>query len=342
MSSASKFRTHWAPVALAATALAAAGPTRSSVACDICAVYTLTEQREGRTPFSLGVAEQFSNFATELQNGQPVTLPATEHMGSSVTQFLLRYSPTRRIGIQLNIPYIHRSFTRIHDHELQSGVVQGAGDMALVGDYLAFDMIRGDSLFRFSLLGGLKFPTGNPDLLAEELVGPSATALSVGQRRAATRPQILPLEGGLHGHDLALGSGSWDGIVGGQLYWSWTRFFVTAGLQYAVRSTGAFDYRYANDLTWVGGPGWYALLTHDASLGLRVVLSGETKGKDEQQGRSLGDTAITALYVGPGVSFTWESALSAELTADLPVIQHNTGLQLVPNVRVRGGLVWHF
>jgi hypothetical protein len=327
---------------LAVATLVAAGSARRAVACDICAIYTATEQREGRTPFSLGVAEQYSNFATELLNGQEVTLPATEHMGSSVTQFLLRWSPSRRFGVQLNIPYIHRSFTRIRRHQLESGIVQGAGDMALVGDFLAFDTIRGDSLFRFSLLGGLKFPTGNPDFLAEEFVAAPATAVTAGVRRGVAQPQILPLEGGLHGHDLTLGSGSWDGIVGGQLYWSWSRLFVTAGMQYAVRSTGAFDYRFANDLTWVGGPGWYALLTHETSLGLRVVLSGETKGKDEQQGRSLGDTALTALYVGPGVSFTWESALSAELTADLPVIQHNTGLQLVPNVRVRGGLVWHF
>ena len=97
---------------------------------------------------------------------------------------------------------------------------------------------------------------------------------------------ILPLEGGLHGHDLTLGSGSFDGIVGGQMYWSWGRVFVTAGMQYAMRSTGSFDYRFANDLTWIGGPGWYALLTHSYSLALQAVLSGETKGNDSQQGRS--------------------------------------------------------
>ena len=51
---------------------------------------------------------------------------------------------------------------------------------------------------------------------------------------------------------------------------------------------------------------------------------------------------MTALYVGPGVSFTWAARLGAELAVDLPVIQHNTSLQLVPDVRVRGGLTWTF
>ena len=81
-------------------------------------------------------------------------------MDSSVTQFLLGYTFTPRLGVQLTIPYIYRSFTRIHLHQLESGVEQGVGDMALVGNVLAYHAIGGNSLFRVSLLGGIKFPTG--------------------------------------------------------------------------------------------------------------------------------------------------------------------------------------
>jgi hypothetical protein len=331
---------------------AALGTPRRAPACDICAIYMATEQREGQKGLRLGVAQQYSDFGTELLNGTEVTLPAKEHMNSSVTQFLVGYSFTRRIGLQLSIPYVHRNFTRIRLHQLQSGVEQGIGDMALLGNVLAYSAIGGNSLFRFSLLGGIKFPTGNSDLLAEELTPTlaiasaraPATASRVHAQGQRSRPVsgILPLEGGLHGHDLTLGSGSFDGIVGGQLYWSWGRAFLTAGMQYAVRSTGSFDYRFANDLTWVGGPGYYVLLTHDVSLGVQAVLAGETKGNDTQQGRSVNDTAMTALYVGPGLSFTWGASLGAEVAVDLPVIQHNTSLQLVPDVRVRGGVMWTF
>jgi hypothetical protein len=146
----------------------------------------------------------------------------------------------------------------------------------------------------------------------------------------------------LHGHDLTLGSGSFDGIVGGQIFWSWRRLFVSGALQYAARTEGAFQYQFANDLSWVGGPGFYALLAHDYSLGLQAVLSGETKGNDTQQGRKTNDTAITALYVGPGMNLTWRTSLSTEIALDLPVIQHNTSLQLVPDLRVRAGLTWRF
>lgn len=311
-------------------------------ACDICAIYTATSEQSGRTGFRLGLAEQYSYFGTERLGGTEVTLPASEHMDSSVTQFLLGYAFSPRIAVQLTIPYIDREFTRIRNHQVESGTESGVGDMALLGNVLAYHGIAGESLFQFSVLGGVKFPTGSSDRLAEEFVTTPRAAASRKARPAAAAPTILPLEGGLHGHDLALGSGSFDGIVGGQLFWSWRRYFVGAGVQYAIRSTGDFDYRYANDLSWLGGPGWFALLSHDYSVGLQAAISGETKGNDTQQGRKANDTAITALYVGPAVSFTWRASLSADVGVDVPVIQHNTGLQLVPDVRVRGGLVWHF
>lgn len=319
-------------------------------ACDVCAVYTAAQTREGRPGWSLSVAEQYTHFGTERLNGDEVSLPADERLDSSITQFVVGYAFTPRLGLQLNIPYIDRTFTRIHDHALQHGRENGIGDVALVGDVLAFQRVAGDSMFRFSLLGGIKFPTGNSGRLAEELAPvPAAAAVArVRPRHSDHGPPVtgeagaLPAEGGLHGHDLALGSGSFDGLVGGHLFWSWGRFFTTAAMQYAIRSQGDFAYRYANDLTWLGGPGWYVLLTHDYSLGAQAVLSGETKGKDTQQGHRADDTAITALYVGPGVSFTWRGTLGAELAADLPVYQHNSSLQLVPDARVRGGLTWRF
>ena len=62
-------------------------------------------------------------------------------------------------------------------------------------------------------------------------------------------PDFAP---GIGGHDLALGSGSYDGIVGTGIYGRWKRGFVTASLQYAIRSEGDFQHQYANDLTWMG------------------------------------------------------------------------------------------
>jgi hypothetical protein len=89
----------------------------------------------------------------------------------------------------------------------------------------------------------------------------------------------------VHGHDLTLGSGSVDGIIGAQVFANWGRLFANAFIQYMARNEGAFDYRFANDLLFAAGPGAY-LLTGDSLFGepytlrAQALFSGETKGND--------------------------------------------------------------
>ncbi|MCW5892088.1 MAG: hypothetical protein KIT14_16310 [bacterium] len=326
------------------------GRIRPAGACDICAVYIATEVAEGRTGLRLGVAEQYSRFDRLLDDGDALSTGAGEYIHSSITQFLLGWQITDRVGVQLALPFISRVYRRVEDGDrIVHGDATGLGDMTLIGNVLAYSRVTDASVLRFSVLGGIKLPTGDPDLLAEERGEPASALPAARALRGETHHDVGPshhepgaIPSGVHGHDLALGSGSFDGIVGALGYWDHGRVFATAGVQYAIRTEGAFDYRYADDLTWTGGPGWYALLEHEYTLGLQVLLTGETKGKDTQQGRTLDDTALTALFVGPGVAFTWGTSLGADLALDLPVVQHVTAVQIVPSFRLRGGLTWRF
>src|SRR5262249_4271654 len=147
---------------------------------------------------------------------------------------------------------------------------------------------------------------------------------------------------GIGGHDIALGSGSYDGLVGTGIYARWKKAFFNANVQYAIRSEGAFQHQYANDLTWSGGPGYYLALQHHYTLSLQCNISGETKGKDTFAGVPDDDSAETILYVGPQLNFTWSSKLSAQFGADFPVSIYNSGEQVVPNYRIRGAISWRF
>ena len=332
-------------------ALAAAGPRLPRAhACDICAIYIATEIAEGRTGPRLGLAQQFTHFGTLEDGGRKAANPAGERIDSSITQLIGRWQFTHRLGVQLNVPLISRHYRRVlHDGRIRHGDETGLGDLAVLADVLIYSRVTTDAVLRWSFLAGLELPSGDTGPLAEELrLADTPRGRGRGQGR-----QLHPRHGGdghggrsapsgVHGHDLALGSGSVDGIVGTAASWSWRRLFITAALQYAIRREGDFAYRYANDLVWDGGPGVYLLLDHRYTLGLQAMLAGETKGKDTQQGRRLDDTAVTRLSVGPGLHFTWSTSLAASLAVDLPVIRHNTALQIVPDYRVRGGLTWRF
>lgn len=311
---------------LATGFVATLGACATASACDVCAIYTATELRENRPGLQLGLAEQFTSFETRQLEGDEVHNPG-EWLRSSITQVLIGYNVSPRVGLQLNLPIIARDFRRLEDRLLRRDDESGVGDVSILANVLAFSRVAQHGVLRVSLLGGLKLPSGDSGRLREEL----AEAHRAGELSSA-----------LHGHDLALGSGSVDGIVGGTLFWSWQRLYATASMQYAVRTEGDFDYQYADDLTWAGGPGVFALVHHDATLGLQAVLSGETKGKDSLDGVPADDTGITLLYTGPAVAFTWGSALGADLRGEIPVVRNNTALQVVPDFRLRGGITWRF
>ena len=147
---------------------------------------------------------------------------------------------------------------------------------------------------------------------------------------------------GIGGHDLALGSGSFDGVIGTAISARWKTVFFTASTQYAIRSEGDFQHQYANDLSWAGGPGVYLALKDKFTVGLQALISGEYKGKDTFADVTDDDSAETVVYVGPQVNFTWKSKLSGQIGADIPVSIYGSGVQVVTDYRIRAGLNWRF
>ena len=314
-------------------------------ACDICAIYTAVDLGPSRSGFRIGVAEQYTMFDTRMEDSVEVSNPG-ERMQGSITQFMVGYGFGPSLGLQLNLPVIYRPYTRLEDGALVSGSESGIGDMAILGRYVPYRYVSERGLFRLTLFGGLKFPTGNSEPLSEEkpedfrdLFRRKAGVASVDPLASVSHAESASA---IHGHDLALGTGSYDGVVGGQVFGSWDRFFLTGEVQYTLRTEGSYNYQYANDLTFRGGPGYFLYLQHSWLVGLQGVVSGETKGQDTLDGEALDDTAATYVFAGPALRVGIGTNFSMEIIGDIPFIRHETSLQIVPNYRIRGGIVWRF
>lgn len=303
-------------------------------ACDLCAVFSATRATGADTwGFNAGVAEQFTRQGTLKDNGQTVPNPDGQHLTSSITQIFSSYTFKNRLGVQLTIPIIARFFKRTTETGVESGSVSGIRDITLMGTYLPYQKHTETFSFTSHLLAGLKLPTGSTSRLKEEAAEGHTHA------EGEEHEEIMT---GVHGHDLTLGTGSVGGIVGGKAYVRWRRFLSTAEIQYSIRSRRAIDYRFANDLHWSVAPGLYALFRHNMTLAVQARLSGERKGLDDLDGTAAADTGINAVFLGPSLLFTWQDKLSASLGADLPLLIHNTGLQTVPDFRIRSAVTWNF
>jgi hypothetical protein len=347
-------------VALGATII------RAAWACDLCGCYTpqleAVSQEEVVAPFGqplatvrrntswtsklyLGMAEQFTHFGTLQLEGNEVPNPTDQHLESSITQLVAGYGLTNRLALQLNLPLIYRSFERPEGFAIDRGTESGLGDISLLANFVLFHasaLAREETVsdgkntatithepdFTASavLLAGVKAPTGATDRIKEEF----------DEIEIPGAP-----ESGIHGHDLALGTGSWDGIFGGQTSLRYQSFFLQANVQFALRGDGHHQYDYANDITWSGGPGYYLVRNRRAIIGLQCVVAGEHKDEDRFRGEKAVDTGITAISVGPRLVAS-HRRLSAELELDLPVSIDNTALQLVPDYRVQAAISIQF
>ncbi len=298
-------------------------------ACDLCAIYSAGQARGevGQGAFA-GLGEQFTHYGTLQLEGHEVPNPANQYLDSSITQVLLGYNLTERFGLQASLPFIYRSFRRPEPGGIHEGNESGIGDTSLLANYELLRFEKKHSTFIWALQAGAKFPTGSSSRLREET-----------HEGTGTEPST---PSGIHGHDLTLGSGSYDAIVGTTLYGRMDRCFLTGAVQYAIRTRGDYDYQFANDLIWSAAPGYLVLLSDNYTLSVEANVSGETKGRDEFRGQLAEDTGITAVYIGPQIVFTWHDNLSAQLGLDWPVLLDNTALQIVPDYRIRAGVTWHF
>jgi hypothetical protein len=343
---------------LLSTLLLSAVPlTRSARACDLCAIYNVMDAQSGSAGgWSLSVAEQFTHFHTLQLDGHEVENTGGQRLDSSITQLVIGHNFNSRFGIQLNVPFIERDFRRPEEGRgVRNDSTAGFGDVALVGNFLAYRLEKAKTTFSWTVSGGVKFPTGSTHRLKEETLeghdhgGAEAAAVRhavhAGHEDGEdSQPIAAPeeIESGVHGHDLTLGTGSYDGLIGTSIFARYQRAFLTASVQYSLRSTGDYDYRFANDLVWSGGPGYFAILRDQGTLSVQLNCSGEHKDVDRFRGADSDDTGITAIYLGPEIRGTWGDRYSAEVGADFPVSIDNTALQLVPDFRLRASVTIHF
>ena len=321
-------------------------------ACDLCGCYTprLEVVPEQTVGFYAGVGEQFTHFGTDRINGEKVANPTGQHLDSSITQFVVVATFAQsRFSMQVSVPYIYRSFQRPEGFDIEHGTESGLGDVSLLANFVVFNTDRAarseprglskdgkcaaisrraepDFSASLNFLAGLKFPTGDSSRIKEEF--------------AESEVEGAPASG-IHGHDLALGTGSYDGVFGVRTFVRYKALFFQGDAQFTLRGRGHYSYRYANDLQWNGGPGVYLYRRAGDSLAVQCAVSGETKGYDTFQGEHALDTGVTSLYVGPRV-IAFFVRINGDIGLDLPVIMNTTDFQTTPDYRIRAGLSIRF
>ena len=141
----------------------------SSPACDLCSVYSAAQARGdlGKGIYA-GVAEQFTHYGTIQIDGVKVSNDAHQYMDSSISQVFAGYNFGEMFGVQFNLPVVARWYQRPNEvGGIERGSLHGIGDAALLGHFQPIRHEIKDFTFAWTILGGVKFPTGDSGRIAE-------------------------------------------------------------------------------------------------------------------------------------------------------------------------------
>jgi hypothetical protein len=319
-------------------------------ACELCAIYNAGDALgESGGGLSFAISEQYIPYRTSQFESEETSGHNPSYFDSSITHLVAGYNFTPRFGVSLNLPLTYLDFKRSDiryslvappQFFTEQGTEFGLGDVSLVGRATIFQKRSMKFGLLVNLLAGVKFPTGDAGRLNDE----------VEQARIfeALLPPGTPHDplghsiGSVHQHNLALGSGSYDGIFALTVNSHWQRWFLNAQFQYYLRTEGESGFRYGDELMVSGGPGGFVLLNRWYTVSLQVNAVYDTMARDELLGRPSDRTGSTAWYLGPLVNFTWGAHFSANLGIDIPLRIQNNGFQSVPDYRLHGGLSWRF
>src|SRR5437660_11513043 len=217
-------------------------------ACDLCGCYTpqleaMPAMEAAASPSWLAgwygaIGEQFTRFATIQIDGREVANPTGQYENSSITQLVAGYQINSRFALQMNLPLIYREFKRPEGFQIDRGTVSGLGDISLLLKTVVFHYasparrsfefegknpvaVEHEPDFTVSaiLLTGIKFATGDSSRLEEEFHEVEIPGAP---------------ESGIHGHDLTLGTGSYDGIFGEQTALGYKTISCEANIQFAL------------------------------------------------------------------------------------------------------------
>lgn len=107
---------------------------------------------------------------------------AGQYLDSSVSQLFAGWNFNERWGVQFNLPVISRSFERPEGFEIVRDTEFGISDASLVGHVQPFRKESKRFTFAWTVLGGVKFPTGSTRRLAPRLPGISSVLVIRGRR----------------------------------------------------------------------------------------------------------------------------------------------------------------
>ena len=261
--------------------------------------------------FTLGAAD--FRFTRETGVGQELNLFEEIFTGA--------YAATPDLTLGLTLPVVQKRL----EFETSAGTKKitssGLGDLSLVGVYRFYRRDVPRSTTQFSIIGGVKAPTGSTSQSDGD-----ALLLPGNSRRRLPRP-------------LQPGSGSWDGIVGIAGFQNLDRLSFYGSLQGKINSEDD-SFRFGHNLHYDFTVDY--VTREERNLFFVLEFNGISTGRNEMNGRTVRNSGGHTLFISPGIEYLPLPNMILESSVQIPIVQDLNGRQPEKRVSVLVGLRYLF
>jgi hypothetical protein len=305
-------------------------------ACDPCSVFNAA-RISGPIPQSFWASVSVQNTSFDKAKTATTSRSGEQVREFNTTQLGFNYDINERFGAQLSLPFIIRRFDRFSNYRSRTEHDSGIGDLVLLGRYTPL-LHRGyEWSTMLGVSAGVKLPTGDTGAITDSV---STTRRGDTGNESRLRHHPVPIASG--GRVLTFGTGSTDALLGVNSLTRYGRALFLVEAQYGIRTTGDFDYRFANDLIISGGPGYDLYRSDSDVVTARVPITGEFKAHDTLEGSPVFGSAISNTYVGPELLVSIGDRTSGLIAVDFRTSGEDPNAAIVPIYRLRASLAYRF
>jgi hypothetical protein len=301
------------------------GDTAAAQECDECLVASYVQS--GFLPDSSGHAAFQFHYRyrhTPYQGSSSQSDAPDEKVADTVLNLFYSYPLIDRVFLDVNLPVVSQAYTERPENSYSSGRDSGLGDMSLVVNTQPFLWVRDVYSIDWRMRGGVKLPTGDSGELS-----------AVQARPPSTDSLVYP-------YDRALGSGSFDWILGSSLFLREDRWVGFGDAQFIGRTTGSDKFRAGDMVTVHLAPGYVFFQRAKDTVAVLLDSSLVFVDKSSVDSEAIANSGETTLSVGPRVQATLRDTFSALIGVSLPVFQDRGGRQLGTDYTVVGSLMVGF
>jgi hypothetical protein len=291
----------WIPAATALViGMAMAGAPMPAVACSVCGCGDPLVDVSDSVPFAapLRIALDFEVLTASAASDEEPS--ATERVTQVTLRPVIVYSPTEELNLVLQVPLVHKDWSRSGGEADGSMTHMGLGDIDVGARWFFFQRTSFETQSRqaIGVTGGITLPTGP---------------------NGAT-------DNGVRVDDHAqLGTGAFGPYLGLSYAYHRDPWNLFASITGRIRTRNSYDYRYGNALQW-SVRGDYRVIDE---FSLELGIDGRRAARDTVLDEEQTHTGGFVLAAAPGVAVNLYEDLWLRARVQIPFITSLYGTQTV-------------